>query len=202
MNNRIPGGGEQELITAILTGNSELYHRLILPYERIVYLLTLSYMKNEGEAEDIAQEIFIKAFRELAAFRGDSTFVVWLLSMAIQEARNRSNMIGAIDVAGKTQPEPTSINPALLWDWREISPQIIDRQNVRTLLRRAAQMLPADHLRIFLLREVLKLDIDATAQILGLCGSQVKLVSQSARMSLQRVLAPSLKAIDYDGSRA
>jgi len=48
--------GEAELIAAILAGETQLYHDLIRPYERPVYLLALSYMKNETDAEDVTQE--------------------------------------------------------------------------------------------------------------------------------------------------
>ena len=60
---------ESELIAAILTGETQLYHQLIRPYERSVYMMSLCYVKNEADAEDVTQEAFIRAFRNLAAFR-------------------------------------------------------------------------------------------------------------------------------------
>jgi RNA polymerase sigma-70 factor (ECF subfamily) len=88
MNLRIPSGEESELIAAILAGDTELYHQLVRPYERSVYILSLSYVNNKKGAEDISQEIFIKAFRELRAFRGNSKFGAWRFRIAINEARN------------------------------------------------------------------------------------------------------------------
>ncbi len=60
---------EAEMIADILAGETQLYHELIRPHERSVYLMALSYMKNEADAEDVAQEAFVRAFRNLASFR-------------------------------------------------------------------------------------------------------------------------------------
>lgn len=59
---RISQQRESELITAILAGDTQLYHDLIRPYEQSVYMMSLVYMKNETDAEDVAQETYIRAF--------------------------------------------------------------------------------------------------------------------------------------------
>ena len=61
------------MIAAILAGDIQLYHQLIRPYERSVYMMALSYVKNEADAEDVAQEAFLKAFHHLSSFRSEST---------------------------------------------------------------------------------------------------------------------------------
>src|ERR1700761_8233153 len=80
---------EAQMIEAILGGDTQLYHELIRPYERSVYLMALSYVKSETEAEDIAQEAFIKAYRGLAGFRAEAKFSTWLISITLNEARGR-----------------------------------------------------------------------------------------------------------------
>lgn len=80
---------ESELIAAIVAGDTQLYHWLIRPYERSVYMMSFFCMKNEKDAEAVAQETFIRAFRDLRTFRGDSKFSAWLISIALNEARNR-----------------------------------------------------------------------------------------------------------------
>jgi hypothetical protein len=81
---------ESELIVAILAGDAQLYHQLIRPYERFVYMISLSYMKNEKDAEEATQEIFIRAFRDLRYFRDDSGFDAWLINIALSESKHRS----------------------------------------------------------------------------------------------------------------
>src|ERR1700752_4294212 len=86
---QVPSLTEQEMIATILGGEIQLYHELIRPYERSIYLMALSYMKNETDAEDVAQDAFIRAFRKLSSFRAESRFSTWLMSITINEARTR-----------------------------------------------------------------------------------------------------------------
>ena len=80
---------EAGLIARILAGEKELFHELIRPYERMVYLTLFAIVKNEAEAEDGAQEAAIKAYRYLASFRGEAKFSTWLTTIAINEGRKR-----------------------------------------------------------------------------------------------------------------
>src|SRR5580693_4559683 len=80
---------EKELIARILAGETDLFHELIRPYERMVYLSILTMLRNEEEAEDAAQEVMINAFRHLKSFRGDAKFSTWLVTIAMNEARQR-----------------------------------------------------------------------------------------------------------------
>ena len=57
------------MIAGILAGEFQPYHELIRPHERSVYRMALLFMKNEAGAEDLAQEVFVRAFRDLASFR-------------------------------------------------------------------------------------------------------------------------------------
>ncbi len=77
------------MIAAILSGDNELFHKLIRPHERSVYLMALSLLHNEAEAEDAAQEAFLKAYRNLSRFRAEARFSTWLISIVLNEARGR-----------------------------------------------------------------------------------------------------------------
>ena len=82
------------MIASVLAGETQLYHELIRPYERSVYMMALSYMKNEADAEDVAQEAFLKAFHHLASFRAEAKFSTWLVGIALNEARSRLRHLG------------------------------------------------------------------------------------------------------------
>jgi RNA polymerase sigma-70 factor (ECF subfamily) len=73
---------EAALIGRILAGETEQFHELIRPYERLVYVTIFAILKNESEAEDGAQETMINAFRHLQSFRGDAKFSTWLVTIA------------------------------------------------------------------------------------------------------------------------
>jgi len=193
---------ESELIAAILAGDTQLFHQLIRPYERSVYRMSLSYMKNEEDAADVAQEAFIRAFRNLWTFRGDSKFGTWLITIALNEARNRlrrQTTIRVVSLDDEPLSEEMSVSPAILRDWRELPSEAVEREEIRKLLQQAVAMLPGIYQQVFLLREVEELNVNDTAQILGISRSLVKVALHRARMKLQRHLAPKLNAINTAG---
>src|ERR1700680_381269 len=99
----VRGGGQ--MIAAIIAGNSQLFHELIRPYERSVYAMALSLLHNEADAEDAAQEAFLKAFRNLANFRGESKFSTWLISITLNEARGRLRSKKNVKMESLDEPE-------------------------------------------------------------------------------------------------
>lgn len=198
MKSSTPIRSEAEIIAAILAGETQCYHELIRPHERSVYMMALSFMKNEADAEDVAQEAFIKAFRNLSTFRGDAKFSTWLISITLNEARNRLRRQSVVRMQSLDEPpdENGTISPALLRDWREIPSETLEREEVRTLIKKAVESLPEIYRQVFLLRDVEELDVSETAQTLSISISNVKVRLHRARMMLQKELAPQLKTIN------
>jgi len=198
MKSTVPIRSEAEIIAAILAGEAHFYHELIRPHERSVYMIALSYMKNEADAEDVAQEAFIKAFRNLSTFRGDAKFSTWLISITLNEARNRLRRQGVVRMQSLDEPpdEDGAVSPALLRDWRELPSEAVEREEVRTLIKKAVELLPEIYKQVFLLRDVEELDVNETAEALSISISNVKVRLHRARMMLQKELAPQLKAIN------
>ena len=78
---------EKLLVQRIQSGETELFYQLIRPYERRAYVIALTILKNNADAEDVVQEALLKAFTHLAQFRAESRFSTWLTQIAINEAR-------------------------------------------------------------------------------------------------------------------
>jgi RNA polymerase sigma-70 factor (ECF subfamily) len=191
------------MITAVLAGEIQLYHELIRPYERSVYVMALSYMKNEADAEDVSQEAFIRAFRKLGSFRAESKFSTWLISITINEARTRLRRQALIRMEPLDQhpDEDKGISPALLRDWREIPSEAVEREEVRNLIRLAVEQLPDIYREVFLLRDVEELTINETAEALNISIPSVKVRLHRARMRLQKQLAPQLRTVNRTSKR-
>jgi len=209
MNCAVQNEQELELITAILAGDTQLFHQLIRPYERCLYSLTLCYMRNREDAADVAQEALIKAYRNLWTFRGDSKFSTWLISIALNEARNQLRRQATIRIVSLDEPvrEEWPMFPAVLSDWRELPSDVVERKEIRQLLQQAVAMLPTIYRQVFLLRDVEELNVNETAQILNITTTLVKVRTHRARIMLQRFLALKLNAIDTasmhdDGSQS
>jgi len=190
------GTKEAVLIARILAGEKELFHELIRPYERMVYLTLLAIVKNETDAEDGAQETVISAYRHLASFRGDAKFSTWLTTIAINEGRKRLRKAKGVaeesieELAGSHEGDYT---PAPLSDWREIPLEALERKELREALRVAVAELPDIYRQVFTLRDLEELNIEETAQALGITTGAVKVRLHRARMMLQKRLVPFLK---------
>ena len=187
---------EAGLIARILAGEKELFHELIRPYERMVYLTLFAIVKNEAEAEDGAQEAAIKAYRYLASFRGEAKFSTWLTTIAINEGRKRlrkSKGASEDSIEEQAQSHEGDYTPASLTDWREIPLETLERKELREALRVAVAELPDIYRQVFTLRDLEELNIEETAQALGINPGAVKVRLHRARMMLQKRLVPFLK---------
>jgi len=187
---------EAQMIASILAGNTHEFHDLIQPYERSVYSMALSMLQNEADAEDAAQEAFLKAFRNLGKFRGEAKFSTWLISITLNEARSRLRQ----KKTAKTESldelnEGGHVSPALLRDWREIPSEVLERGEVRVMLQHAITDLPLIYREIFLLRDFEELSVNQSAEALGISVAAAKVRLHRARMMLQKKLAPQLKQI-------
>jgi RNA polymerase sigma-70 factor (ECF subfamily) len=188
---------EAALIQRILAGESELFHELIRPYERLVYVTILAMVRNEAEAEDGAQETMISAFRHLQTFRGDAKFSTWLVTIAMNEGRKR---LRKVKVAAEdpievlTEENEGDFTPAVLTDWREIPLEALERKELRLKLREAVEMLPEKYREVFVLRDIEGLNQEETAAALGINVTLVKVRLHRARMMLQKNLVPYLKS--------
>lgn len=79
---------DQELVSRAQSGDKKAFDMLVLKYQHRIVNLISRYMRDQSEVLDIAQEAFIKAYRALPKFRGDSAFYTWLYRIAINTAKN------------------------------------------------------------------------------------------------------------------
>ena len=198
MNDMAEQRDEPTMIASILGGEAQLFHELIRPYERSVYKMALSFLKNEAEAEDAAQEAFLKAYRNLSSFRGESKFGTWIISITLNEARSRLRRMKTMPMDSLDEPpdEEGHVSPALLRDWREIPSEALERREMRQVLQDAIESLPVIYREIFLLRDVEELSIAEAAEALQITVASVKVRLHRARMMLQKTLAPQLKQMN------
>jgi RNA polymerase sigma-70 factor (ECF subfamily) len=79
---------DQVLVECVQNGDKRAFELLVLKYQRKLMRLVLYFVKNQAEAEDIVQETFIKAYRALPNFRGESAFYTWLYRIGVNSAKN------------------------------------------------------------------------------------------------------------------
>ena len=190
--------GEAQRIASSLAGNTHEFHDLIRPYERSAYVMALSLLKNEADAEEVAQEAFLKAFRNLSSFRAEAKFSTWLMSIVLNEARNRlrHQKVLKVESLDGSADEDEHVSPALLRDWREIPSQTLERMEVRHLLEQAVESLPVIYREVLVLRDVEELSVLETAEALSISVASVKVRLHRARIMMQKLLAPQLKQLN------
>lgn len=185
---------EAELIERIRSGEHDVFYQLIQPYERRVYAAALAILKNQADAEDVAQDSILKAFRHLSQFRGEAKFSTWLLQITVNEARMRRRRmtIRAMEsIDDKTDAEQ-DYRPREFADWREIPSESLERQEVRNALIEAVEALAEKYRSVFILRDVQHLSIEETARVLDIPPGSVKTRLLRARLMLRDLLSPGL----------
>jgi RNA polymerase sigma-70 factor, ECF subfamily len=185
---------EEMLIRRIRNGEHELFYELIRPYERRVYAAAFAIVRNEADAEDVAQEAMLKAFKHLAQFRSEARFSTWLIQITVNEARmrkrkERSNMMEPIT---DHQDEEGNYTPRDFADWREIPSETLERTEVRQKLAEALAELGQKYREVFVLRDMQQLSIDQTAKMLNISAAAVKTRLLRARLMLRDLLSPGL----------
>ena len=193
LNNSVQAGTshELELIDRVQRGENQLFYELVRPYERRVFAAAMAILRNEADAEDVAQEAMLKALRAIRQFRADARFSTWLIQITVNEAlmrrrRERNGVMEAIDHRPDQEGEYT---PRDFADWREIPSEVLERKEVRQRLAQALASLDRKYREVFVLRDMEQLNIQETAEALGISIASVKTRLLRARLMLRDLLA-------------
>jgi RNA polymerase sigma-70 factor (ECF subfamily) len=158
---------DQQLVERTLSGNQAAFNLLVLRYQHKVAGLISRFVKDPYEVEDVTQEAFIKAYRALQLFRGDSAFYTWLYRIAVNSAKNHLVSRGRrppstdFDLDDAELVEDTS---AL----RDIdSPEaLLQKADLEELINQAIDELPEDLRTAFTLREFSGLSYEDITEIM------------------------------------
>ena len=184
------------MIARIQAGEKHLFHELVRPVERQVFVMLFMLLRNEADAEDAAQEAMIKVYRNLHSFRGDSKFSTWVISIARNEglARLRRRSVRPEEPLEPEMDESRGdFTPMLLTDWREVPLEALERKELGASIQRAIANLPAIYREVVQLRDIEELDVQETAGMLGITAGSVKVRLHRARIMLQKELTPIVK---------
>jgi RNA polymerase sigma-70 factor (ECF subfamily) len=187
--------GEAELIGRILRGERKLFHELVRPYERAVYVTAFAVLRNVADAEDAAQETMLKALTQLKQLSSPEKFRPWLLHIAMNEARlkrrsRRNHLYESLDFDREAEND---FMPRDFADWREIPPETFERKEIRQMVSRALEELPPIYREIFVLRDVQQLNVSDCMQILEVSEEVVKIRLHRARLMMREKLAPAFR---------
>ena len=177
---------ELRLIERVLRGDNDAFEPLVLENQQRVYTVALRITGNEADAWDAAQEAFLRAYRSLKDFRGESRFSTWLYKLAGSAAidllrRRRDAQLVSLYDEDESIPDVP--------DERFAPESSLEKKELRENVQRALSLLPADYRQILTLRELGGLSYEELGETLGLEAGTVKSRLARARQKLCALLS-------------
>ncbi|KAA2242679.1 sigma-70 family RNA polymerase sigma factor [Chitinophaga agrisoli] len=178
------GMDDINIINQVLKGDQQGFEELIKRYQSFVFTIALRYCRNREDAEEIAQDVFVKAYRSLADFRRDAKFSTWLYTIAMNTTRT---------FLRKAKPPVDSLEKAVVYE--TVSAQhtgtgadLTEQRSTHQLVNHVIGLLSPDDATIITLFYKAEQSIEETAVIMGLAPNTVKVKLHRARLRLKEKL--------------
>lgn len=175
---RVDRSGERALVEACQRGDRDAFDTLVTRYQRNLYRLCYRYVNDHSDANDLAQEAFLKAYKAIGRFRGDAAFSTWLYRIAVNTCLN-------FRAARKPQSEPLAESLA---DGRRGVGEDIEQRERAARVRAAVERLPEKQRLTLILKIYQDLTHEQVAEILGSSVGTVKANLFHALGNLRRLL--------------
>jgi len=143
-------------IRLVRGGDEGAFCELIRPYQRKLYLKTLSIVRNDADAEEVVQNAFLKAFNKISQFRQEASFYTWLFRVTVNEARMwlRSSRRHIHESLDNSRGDGEGQLVSEIADSREGPFEALERKQVRLAILRALRRLSAGHREVVVLRDL------------------------------------------------
>lgn len=187
------------IIAQILQGDRKLFHDLVRPYERGLFLAANAVLRNHADAEDAVQDAILKAFIHLQQLSSPEKFKSWLFRIVVNEARLKiRNSHSHLFESLEKENQEIDFMPRDFADWREDPLENLEKTEIREAISHALQRLPAIYRQIFILRDVQELTVSECAEILGVKPETLKVRLHRARLMMREELTPRFKLHWYE----
>jgi RNA polymerase sigma-70 factor (ECF subfamily) len=189
--------GENELDNALVervqNGDRRAFDLLVRKYQHKLIGLISRYVKNHAECEDIAQEAFVRAWRAIGSFRGESAFYTWLYKIAVNTAKNHLVAMGRRPPADDIAAEDAVFAPGAERLHESATPEReLMRQEIEQTVFRTVQALPEELRTAITLREVEGLSYEEIAEMMSCPIGTVRSRIFRAREAIDQKLRPLL----------
>jgi RNA polymerase sigma-70 factor (ECF subfamily) len=185
---------DEQLVAKVQKGDRHSFDLLVLKYQHKVMSLVRRFVKDQSEAEDVAQEAFIKAYRAINSFRGDSAFYTWLYRIAVNTAKNaldaRKRRPGSdIDI---DDAEDFAFSDSLRID--ENPESLLASEDMHRIIEETLAGLPEDLRRALMLREFDGLSYEDIASMMDCPIGTVRSRIFRAREAIDIAIRPLLES--------
>jgi RNA polymerase sigma-70 factor, ECF subfamily len=186
---------EDALVTALSQGSEDAYEVLIQRYQQPVYSLVCRLMNDPGDTPDIVQEVFLKVFRNVGAFRGNSSLKTWIYRIAVNEAYNHRRWFcrhQRQEVALGSEEGTPNYAGGMTDPGRSPFEQAADHET-RALVEQALEKLNPKFRAAVVLRDIEDLSYEDIATVLDVSLGTVKSRIMRGREALRKVLEGRLE---------
>ncbi len=187
---------EAELVSGLRRGDERAFEQLVRTYGGRMLAVARRFLPNEHDARDVLQEAFVAAFRSIDGFAGGAKLSTWLHRIVVNAAlmklrsRRRRREDSIDELLPRFAEDGHHADGVVAWDTP--ADELVERQEVRNLVRDAIARLPETYRSVLLLRDIEERDTDETAALLGLTPQAVKTRLHRARQALRTLLAREL----------
>lgn len=175
------GQSDNEILSSVLQGNQQAYAEIVKRYQNFVFTIALRYTPNREDAEEIAQDAFVKAYRSLADFRGESKFSTWLYTIVTTTC---------LTFLRKKKLEVHSLDNERVFEMADSQDSGLEANQVEqksriSMVNKAIALLSVDDAQIITLFYKGEQSLDEIGKILGLDPNTVKVRLHRARQRLK-----------------
>lgn len=195
---------DEEVVERVKAGETALFEVIMRRYNQRLYRVTRSILGNDGEAEDVTQDAYVRSYMHLDQFDGRAKFSTWLTKIGVHEAlarlRHRRRLV-EIDAASESMEDRMKLES------RAPSPeQEVLTHTMKIVLEAAIDRLPETYRSVFMLREVEGMSTAETAECLDLSEESVKVRLHRARSMMRKDIyaqtgAATVAAFQFMGAR-
>jgi RNA polymerase sigma-70 factor, ECF subfamily len=178
---------DEEVVARVLAGETGTFEIIMRRYNQRLYRVARAILRNDGEAEDVMQDAYVRAYEHLDQFAGRAKFSTWLTRIAVHEAlarQHRRNRYQDLEPMSEQEGDPMDRFASLA-----LNPeQQASNSEIRRLLEEAVEKLPDAYRAIFILRDVEDMSTSDAAHALEITEENVKVRLYRARALLRKSL--------------
>lgn len=178
------GESEEALVERSKDGDREAFEELVRRHADRLYAVVVRFVADGDEAQEVTQEAFLRAWRSIGRFRGQSQFFTWLYRIGINEAKRRAGRRPPAELFASLDDDPVPEAP----DWSEAPQLRLEQSDLRDVLERAIRKLPMRYRAAVILRDVEGLSTREAAEVMELGEAAFKSRLHRARLAVRRSL--------------
>jgi RNA polymerase sigma-70 factor, ECF subfamily len=175
---------ERQLIERSQAGDRLAFEELVRRHADRLYAVVLRFVADAGEAEEVTQDAFLRAWRSIDKFEFRSRFFTWLYRIGINEAKRRAERGPPAGTVGVIEDSPIEEAP----DWSEAPEFRTEQRQLRGVLEEAVRALPLDYRAPLILRDVEGLSTHDAAEVMELGEAAFKSRLHRARLAVRRAV--------------